>query len=119
MLAHLGLEELLQQIQSQIPRRPFVPSVTEVASACLCPRALLLKVIYGATGKYSSGLAIGSITHLALSTRCLCDWPRHRQDNSDCGGACSPAVPYLSHVVRVISLLHSRRASPVSVQALL
>lgn len=67
MLAHPSLEELLQQIQSQIPRRPFVPSVTEVASACLCPRALLLKVIYGATGEYSPGLAIGSITHLALS----------------------------------------------------
>jgi len=64
----LDFDELLSRIRSQIPRRPFIPNVTEVASACLCPRTVLLKTIYGATGEYTPGLAIGSITHSALSS---------------------------------------------------
>jgi len=65
--APFDLDGLLSRIRSQIPRRPFIPNVTEVASACLCPRTVLLKMIYGATGEYSPGLAIGSIAHSALS----------------------------------------------------
>jgi ATP-dependent RNA/DNA helicase IGHMBP2 len=61
------VDELLSRIRSQMPRRPFIPNVTEVASACLCPRAALLKMVYGVTGDYSPGLAIGSIAHSALS----------------------------------------------------
>ncbi len=60
-------EQLLKRIESKIPRRPFIPNVTEVAQASLCPRRLLIKAIYGATGEYNAGLAIGSITHSALA----------------------------------------------------
>lgn len=37
-------EVLLAQLQKEIPRRPFVPSVVEVAGAAMCPRSVLLKV---------------------------------------------------------------------------
>jgi CRISPR/Cas system-associated exonuclease Cas4 (RecB family) len=60
-------EVLLAQLQKEIPRRPFVPSVVEVAGAAMCPRSVLLKVIYGASGEYNAGLAIGTVTHSVLA----------------------------------------------------
>src|SRR5512136_1797425 len=55
------------QLEQRIPRRPFVPSVVDVASAALCPRSSLLKLVYGASGEYNAGLAIGTVTHSALA----------------------------------------------------
>ena len=43
-----------------------MPSVVDVASAALCPRSSLLKLVYGASGEYNAGLAIGTVTHSAL-----------------------------------------------------
>lgn len=60
-------EVLLAQLQNEIPRRPFVPGVVEVAGAVLCPRSVLLKLIYGASGEYNAGLAIGTVTHSVLA----------------------------------------------------
>ena len=50
-----------------MPKKPFVPNVVDVASAATCPRIPLLKLIYGATGEYTSGLAIGTVTHSVLA----------------------------------------------------
>lgn len=50
-----------------MPRRPFVPTVVDVAGAASCPRISLLKLIYGASGEYNAGLAIGTVTHSALA----------------------------------------------------
>lgn len=60
-------EVLLAQLQQAIPRRPFVPTVLEVAGATMCPRSVLLKLIYGAYGEYNAGLAIGTVTHSVLA----------------------------------------------------
>ena len=50
-----------------MPKKPFVPNVVDVASAATCPRIPLLKLIYGAAGEYTSGLAIGTVTHSVLA----------------------------------------------------
>ena len=50
-----------------MPKKPFVPNVVDVASAATCPRIPLLKLIYGASGEYTSGLAIGTVTHSVLA----------------------------------------------------
>ena len=50
-----------------MPRRPYVPTVLDVAGAATCPRISLLKLIYGASGEYNAGLAIGSVTHSVLA----------------------------------------------------
>jgi CRISPR/Cas system-associated exonuclease Cas4 (RecB family) len=50
-----------------MPRRPFVPTVLDVAGAASCPRISLLKLIYGASGEYNAGLAIGTVTHSVLA----------------------------------------------------
>jgi CRISPR/Cas system-associated exonuclease Cas4 (RecB family) len=50
-----------------MPRRPFVPTVLDVAGAATCPRISLLKLIYGASGEYNAGLAIGTVTHSVLA----------------------------------------------------
>jgi CRISPR/Cas system-associated exonuclease Cas4 (RecB family) len=50
-----------------MPKRPFVPSVVDVAAAATCPRIALLKLIYGASGEYNAGLAIGTVTHSVLA----------------------------------------------------
>lgn len=50
-----------------MPRRPFVPTVVDVAAAATCPRIALLKLIYGASGEYNAGLAIGTVTHSVLA----------------------------------------------------
>ena len=62
-----GPESLLVQLERAIPRRPFVPTVVEVAGAATCPRGALLKLIYGASGEYNPGFAIGTVTHSALA----------------------------------------------------
>lgn len=48
-------ESLLVELERAIPRRPFVPTVLEVAGAATCPRGGLLKLIYGASGEYNPG----------------------------------------------------------------
>jgi superfamily I DNA and/or RNA helicase len=50
-----------------MPKKPFVPNVVDVASAATCPRIPLLKLIYGASGEYTGGLAIGTVTHSVLA----------------------------------------------------
>ena len=50
-----------------MPRRPFVPTVVDVTSAATCPRIALLKLVYGASGEYNAGLAIGTVTHSVLA----------------------------------------------------
>ena len=55
------------ELERAIPRRPFVPTVVEVAGAATCPRGALLKLIYGASGEYNPGFAIGTVTHSALA----------------------------------------------------
>jgi CRISPR/Cas system-associated exonuclease Cas4 (RecB family) len=50
-----------------MPRKPFVPNVVDVAAAATCPRISLLRLVYGASGEYSPGLAIGTVTHSALA----------------------------------------------------
>jgi CRISPR/Cas system-associated exonuclease Cas4 (RecB family) len=55
------------QLRQLIPRRPFVPTVVDVAGAATCPRISLLKLIYGASGEYNAGLAIGTVTHSVLA----------------------------------------------------
>ena len=55
------------QLRQLIPRRPFVPTVLDVAGAATCPRISLLKLIYGASGEYNAGLAIGTVTHSVLA----------------------------------------------------
>jgi len=57
----------LVEVERAIPRRPFVPTVLEVAGATTCPRGALLKLIYGASGEYNPGFAIGTVTHSALA----------------------------------------------------
>lgn len=49
------------------PRRPFIPTVVDVAAAVTCPRIPLLKLVYGASGEYTAGLAIGTVTHSVLA----------------------------------------------------
>lgn len=58
---------LLTQLERVIPRRPFVPTVLEVAGAATCPRSALLKMIYGASGENNPGFAIGTVTHSVLA----------------------------------------------------
>jgi hypothetical protein len=60
-------ESLLVELERAIPRRPFVPTVVEVAGAATCPRGARLKLIYGASGEYNPGFAIGTVTHFALA----------------------------------------------------
>ncbi|MGD0424196.1 MAG: AAA domain-containing protein [Candidatus Bathyarchaeia archaeon] len=55
------------QLRQLMPRRPFVPTVLDVAGAATCPRISLLKLIYGASGEYNAGLAIGTVTHSVLA----------------------------------------------------
>jgi ATP-dependent RNA/DNA helicase IGHMBP2 len=50
-----------------MPKKPFVPNVVDVASAVTCPRISLLKLVYGASGEYTPGLAIGTVTHSVLA----------------------------------------------------
>jgi CRISPR/Cas system-associated exonuclease Cas4 (RecB family) len=50
-----------------MPRRPFVPTVLDVAGAATCPRRSLLRLIYGASGENNAGLAIGTVTHSVLA----------------------------------------------------
>ena len=50
-----------------MPRKPLVPNVVDVAAAATCPRISLLRLVYGASGEYSAGLAIGTVTHSALA----------------------------------------------------
>jgi CRISPR/Cas system-associated exonuclease Cas4 (RecB family) len=57
----------LGELERAIPRHPFVPTVVEVAGAATCPRGALLKLIYGASGEYNPGFAIGTVTHSALA----------------------------------------------------
>jgi len=54
-------------LQEAIPRRPFVPTVLEVAAAAICPRSALLRLIYGASGESDAGFAIGTVTHSVLA----------------------------------------------------
>ncbi len=60
-------ESLLAQLQRAIPKRPFVPTVLEVAGAAICPRSALLKLIYGASGESDARFAIGTVTHSVLA----------------------------------------------------
>ncbi|HYW00537.1 MAG TPA: AAA domain-containing protein [Candidatus Acidoferrum sp.] len=55
------------QLRQLMPRRPYVPTVLDVAGAATCPRISLLKLIYGASGEYNAGLAIGAVTHSVLA----------------------------------------------------
>lgn len=55
------------ELERAVPRRPFVPTVVEVAGAATCPRGPLLKLIYGASGEYNPGFAIGTVTHSVLA----------------------------------------------------
>jgi len=57
----------LARLRRLTPRRPFVPNVVDVAAAATCPRISLLKLIYGASGEYNPGLAIGTVTHSVLA----------------------------------------------------
>lgn len=50
-----------------MPDNAFVPSVVDVASAVTCPRRALLRLVYGASGDYNAGMAIGTVTHSVLS----------------------------------------------------
>ncbi|HUO42441.1 MAG TPA: hypothetical protein VMU35_05645, partial [Methylomirabilota bacterium] len=59
-----SISDALKQV---MPRKPFVPTVVDVASAATCPRIALLKLIYGASGEYNAGLAIGTVTHSVLA----------------------------------------------------
>lgn len=58
---------MLEAIRGLMPKRAFVPSVVDVATAVTCPRIALLKLIYGASGDYNAGLAIGTVTHSVLA----------------------------------------------------
>lgn len=60
-------QSISDALREVMPRRPFVPSVVDVASAATCPRIALLKLIYGASGEYNAGLAIGTVTHSVLA----------------------------------------------------
>jgi hypothetical protein len=55
------------RLRQLMPRRPFVPTVLDVAGAATCPRIPLLKLSYGASGEYNAGLAIGTVTHSVLA----------------------------------------------------
>ena len=59
--------DYMAQLRQRMPRRPFVPNVVDVAAAATCPRISLLRLVYGASGEYSGGLAIGTVTHSALA----------------------------------------------------
>jgi CRISPR/Cas system-associated exonuclease Cas4 (RecB family) len=50
-----------------MPKRAFVPNVVDVTAAATCPRIALLKLVYGASGDYNAGLAIGTVTHSVLA----------------------------------------------------
>lgn len=50
-----------------MPDNAFVPSVVDVAAAVTCPRRALLRLVYGASGDYNAGMAIGTVTHSVLS----------------------------------------------------
>ena len=62
-----GSESLLSRLQQALPKRLFVPTVLEVAGAAVCPRSVLLKLIYGASGESDAGFAIGTVTHSILA----------------------------------------------------
>jgi len=54
-------------LREAMPKRAFVPNVVDVTAAATCPRIALLKLVYGASGDYNAGLAIGTVTHSVLA----------------------------------------------------
>lgn len=54
-------------LRETLPKRAFVPNVVDVTAAATCPRIALLKLVYGASGDYNPGLAIGTVTHSVLA----------------------------------------------------
>ena len=54
-------------LREVMPKRAFVPNVVDVTAAATCPRIALLKLVYGASGDYNAGLAIGTVTHSVLA----------------------------------------------------
>ncbi len=58
---------MIDALREVIPKRAFVPTVVDVATASTCPRIALLKLVYGASGDYNAGLAIGTVTHSVLA----------------------------------------------------
>ncbi len=62
-----NIDSLFIKLQKTIPRRPFVPNVVDIASAVICPRNVLLRLVYGASGENNAGLAIGIVAHSVLA----------------------------------------------------
>jgi CRISPR/Cas system-associated exonuclease Cas4 (RecB family) len=58
---------MIDALRKVMPKRAFVPNVVDVAAAATCPRIALLKLVYGASGDYNAGLAIGTVTHSVLA----------------------------------------------------
>src|SRR5208283_733387 len=54
-------------LREVMPKRAFIPNVVDVTAAATCPRIALLKLVYGASGEYNAGLAIGTVTHSVLA----------------------------------------------------
>src|SRR5208282_2817384 len=58
---------MIDALREVVPKRAFVPTVSDVAASVTCPRTALLKLMYGASGDYNAGYAIGTVTHSVLA----------------------------------------------------